>query len=119
MKAAAGLGEPAPSKSGLRIIPEGDLHSAERISRFLRREIAELQSSGGESDEMQIGIDSGEAGGRPMEERLVTIRMDGERTVVVQGLLKNPLRLPIRKSPVGPVQLISDEIRGTYLRDPF
>jgi hypothetical protein len=44
---------------------------------------------------------------------------DGGRMVTVTGLLKNPVRVPIKKSAVGPVQLLLDEIGGTYQQEPF
>ncbi|MGA2664246.1 MAG: hypothetical protein ABSF83_04815 [Nitrososphaerales archaeon] len=119
MKTASEALGPALSRPGMRIIPESDLRSTERISAFLRREIARLQDSGEESEEIRIRIGSGEGDGTPMVERLVTLEMDGEGMVVVEGLLKDPIRLPLKRNLVGPVQLISDEISGTYLQDPF
>jgi hypothetical protein len=105
----------------LRTIPATGLHNPEEISRFFRREIAELQSSGEEACEVTLGMTVGGSAASTTEWRVVTLKMDGDggRMVTVTGLLKNPVRVPIKKSAVGPVQLLLDEIGGTYQQEPF
>jgi len=105
----------------VRIVPEKGLNNAEEISIFLRREIAELQDSGEESHQVRIRVQVGKPGGRTIEERVVTLKMDedGGRMVTVEGLLRNPITVPIKKSLVGPSQLLSDEISWTYQSERF
>jgi hypothetical protein len=105
----------------LRTIPATGLHNPEEISRFFRKEIAELQNSGEEACEVTLGMTVGDSAASATEGRVVTLKIDGDggRMVTVTGLLKNPIRVPIKKSAVGPVQLLLDEIGGTYQREPF
>jgi hypothetical protein len=105
----------------LRIVPATGLHTSEEISRFLRKEIADLQNSGEERCEVTLGIAVGGPGVPKMEERVVTLKMDegNGRMVTIGGLLRNPVRVPIKKSAVGPSQLLLDEIGGTFQREAF
>lgn len=105
----------------MRIVPATGLHTSEEISRFLRKEIADLQSSGEEGCEVTLSIAVGGPGASKMEERVVTLKMDEDdgRMVTIGGLLRNPVRVPIKKSAVGPSQLLLDEIGGTFQREPF
>ena len=120
MKTAAEISSQVFSKSNLRIIPEKDLDSSEQISLLLHREMAELQDSGEESKEIRIGIKIWEDGRATIRERVITLKIDGDRgRMVVDGLVKNRMSLPIQRSLVGPVQLLLDEISGTYQQDPF
>lgn len=107
--------------SHVRIAPEKGLNNAEEISVFLRKEIAELQDSGEESRQVRVRVQVGKLGGKTTEVRVVTLKMDedGDRMVSVEGLLRNPITVPIKKSVVGPSQLLSDEISWTYQSERF
>ena len=105
----------------MRTMPTAGLHNPEEISKFLSREIEELLNSGEQVCEVTLrGLLGGGEASR-MVERVVTLRLDddGGRTVTVEGLLKNPVRVSIRKSVVGPSQLLIDEIGGTFRSTPF
>jgi hypothetical protein len=99
----------------LRTISASSLRSPEEISKFLRREIEELLSSGEKVSEVTISV-AASAGQPATVERVVTLRMDGDGApvVTVEGLVKNVVRIPIKKSSVGPSQFLSDEIDGTF-----
>lgn len=100
----------------LRIIQIQSLRNPEEISKFLRREIDELLSSGETVSEMTIGVEV-TGGGAPMVvERAVTLRMDrdGRRVVTVEGLVNKPVRIPIKKNSAGPSQFLTDEIDGAF-----
>jgi hypothetical protein len=103
------------SSNQLRIIPAGGLHTAQQVSVFLRDEIAELQASGEQSLELVLTVRPLDHHA-PVEARAITLRIDGAdgSTVIVDGLLKSPVRVPAKKSVVGPVQLLLDEISGTF-----
>ncbi len=100
----------------MRIIPTQSLRNPEEISKFLRTEIDELRSSGEKVSEVTIGVEVTGTGAPMVVERVVTLRMDrdGGRVVTVEGLVNNPVRMPIKKNSVGPSQFLTDEIDGTF-----
>jgi hypothetical protein len=105
----------------MRTIPERSLSSVEEISKFLRTEILELQNSDDDVREVSLRISTGEPGESLMEERVVTLKVDryGGGTVTLEGLLKNPVRMPMKKSAVGPTQMLRDELDGTFQLQQF
>jgi hypothetical protein len=102
----------------LRIIPAGGLRNAGAASAFLSEEIRELLESGEDTAEITVGVQrSGPVRSQApeIEERTITLRRDGDggEAIIVEGL-GNPIRLIMRKNGVGTVQLMHDEISGTF-----
>jgi hypothetical protein len=102
----------------LRIIPAEGLRSASAASAFFSEEIRELQESGEDTAEITVGVPRhGTALSQEptIEKRTITLRRDGDggEAIIVEGL-GNPIRLIMRKNGVGTVQLMHDEISGTF-----
>ena len=103
----------------MRIIPTEGLRNANDASAFLSEEIRDLQESGEDTLEITVGVQRpGPAGsqGPTIEKHTITLRRDGEGggdVIVVEGL-GNPIRLIMKKNGIGTVQLMHDEISGTF-----
>jgi len=102
----------------LRIIPTEGLRNANDAAVFLSEEILDLQESGEDTLEITVGVQRpGQAGsqGPTIEKHTITLRRDDEGgdAIVVEGL-GNPIRLIMKKNGIGTVQLMHDEISGTF-----
>jgi hypothetical protein len=102
----------------LRIVPAEGLRNATDASAFLSEEILDLQESGEETLEVTVGIQRpGPAlpQGPTIDKRTITLRRDDEGgdAIIVEGL-GNPIRLIMKKNDIGTVQLMHDEISGTF-----
>jgi hypothetical protein len=102
----------------LRIIPTEGLRNANDASVFFSEEIRDLQESGEDTMEITVGVQrpgSVQSQGPTIDKHTITLRRDGEggEAIIVEGL-GNPIRLIMRKNGVGTVQLMRDEISGTF-----
>jgi hypothetical protein len=102
----------------LRIIPAEGLRNANDASAFLSEEIRDLQESGEDMMEITVGVrrpGSVRSQEPTIDKQVITLRRDGEGgdAIIVEGL-GNPIRLIIRKNGIGTVQLMHDEISGTF-----
>ncbi|MDA4113293.1 MAG: hypothetical protein OK474_04520 [Thaumarchaeota archaeon] len=102
----------------MRIIPADGLRNADDASAFLSEEIRDLQESGEDAMEITVGVrrpGSVPSQGPTIDKRVITLRRDdqGGEAIIVEGL-GNPIRLIMRKNGVGTVQLMHDEISGTF-----
>lgn len=102
----------------MRIIPTEGLRNANDASVFLSEEILDLQESGEDTLEITVGVQRpgpAPSQGPTIDKHTITLRRDGEGgdAIVVEGL-GNPIRLIMKKNGIGTVQLMHDEISGTF-----